>query len=160
MITFVVDDFVNIANNVEASSKTYQNDRDRNLKVANAVALLKMSNEGGSISYDIGRDPKRLLSIAAMSLMSSCSNIFQKESDASDIDVVCKLFFKSVVARTARLQDGKKELKIAFLMPFNGHYYIVLAAHAFNDYVCDWIGLANDCFGFLCVHIERMSTII
>lgn len=146
VITHTVDCFVNIANDIGVPSNTHQNDQDRNQEVPNAVAPLIESNKGVSIPRDIACKLKRLLLVAAISLMNSRLNLFKREAVVSGVDIESEISFKTVGSETARLRNGETELTITFEMPPNGHYYISLAAHAFKEYFSDWIGLVNDCY--------------
>lgn len=106
----------------------------------------KKSNEGETISHDSARELKRLLPAAAINLMNICFEIFKHGAVASAVDDENGLSFKPIGSELDRPQNGEREPTTVFKMSSNGQVYIALTAHAFKDYVCDWIWLVNDCY--------------
>lgn len=88
-----------------------------------------------------------MLQVTAISLIKKVSfNIFKRGAVASGVDIESKISFKTVGLETERLQNGERVLTIVFKMASSGLYYITLITQAFEKYVCDWIGLVNDCY--------------
>lgn len=95
----------------------------------------------------------RLCSWTQASSLSSCHkpceqllSFFQKRSSCIRQSCQKQPFFKPVGSEIAWLRNGKGNQTTAFKMASSGHYHIDITAHAFKEYICDWIGLVNDCY--------------
>lgn len=114
VITHAEDCFVDIDSNIGVPIKTHQNDPEKNLNVSNAVAPVIKSSDGGSIVHDSARKLERLLPVAVINLMDSCSNIFKSGAVKSGADTESNILFKTVGSRTAQLRNWDRELTITF----------------------------------------------
>lgn len=134
-ITFAVDCFLDVSKVTCVSKNPNQNNQDKNMEPAKRNSCTKKSKKDRIIYQDSGRDLKRLLSDAAMSIMNICFDILKRGAVASKIDVECKLSFKPIWSEIARLQNGERKLTMLFNMPSYSPHYIVIPALAFKNYV-------------------------
>lgn len=44
------------------------------------------------------------------------------------------------------LDNHSRQHTLSFRYPANGHYYVSLTNQSFADFICDWIGVVNDCY--------------
>lgn len=84
--THAADCCMEVAGDCGVLSKTHQNDQDPNSKIASAVATHKKSKKRGSMAHGSTRKQKRLAPDAAISIMSSCFNIYEEEAVPSGVD--------------------------------------------------------------------------
>lgn len=140
-MAYVVDCFVNINGKVKCKKS------------------IKRANKDESILYGSARGLRRLLSVASIFFINIWFNIFNTEAVAYGVDVECKLPFIPNWSKIAHLQHEEGELTIVFKLPSNGYYYIALTAHAFQEYVYEWIGLVIDCYIFYAFTLNgRLTT--
>lgn len=57
-----------------------------------------------------------------------------------------------------RLNNEGQKHTIAMIMPSNGHVYVELNQRSFNAYICDWVGVAHECYILRARNIDESLT--
>lgn len=137
---------------------TIGSNQNKNQKLAITDNVLKKSNKGENMPHDNACDLRCLHLVATTILLSSRLNILKRSSCVWCWCWKKNHFFKPVESDIARQRNAEDIIATAFDMLSNEHCYIDVKAHAFKNYVCDWIGLVNVCSVFHVPTLDELCT--
>lgn len=119
-----------------------------------AIGNVKTCPKGGTSLQKSSKRIKASLEIAATNFSDSCYTIFGEEPVRQKAELKTELSVDFTGTEESLSINVNRERTIAFRILSNGHYYIGLTIHTFSEYICDWMGLFNDCYILHSEHLE------
>lgn len=130
IITKAVRSFANSSGADRDPRKRNLHDPDNKSGKKGGVARHEKYAKGGTLPQDSAQELKRLLSIAPINLLRSCSIFFKTKAAASGVDAKSILFVQVSVSEQSRLRNDTMKQTTCFKMPSNSRFYIAFTVHA------------------------------